>query len=123
MAISKSFLEYHYDKVRMENEKKSKNFNGEREVREVREVQQEEDERAPPTKRARGVEWSQEEFARYATSGLYPLENPQKTALFEGTFAEFVARNSNHPPIQPVVTLSASAPQSLEEWFARLSIV
>ena len=121
--IAKSFMEFHFDSVRNENVSKRNNFESAAAV--VAEEEEEEDERAPPAKRAkRGAEYSQKEFERYATSGLYPLEKPRQTRLFTGTFAEFVARNSNPLPTKtPVMKFSASAPESLEEWLARLSIV
>jgi len=116
--IAKSFMEFYFDTVRNENVSKRNNVEAE---------EDEEDERAPPAKRAKrgaeAAEQSQKEFERFATSGLYPLEKPRQTRLFTGTFAEFVARNSNPAPTEkPVMKLSASAPESLEEWFARLSI-
>jgi len=114
-------MEFHFDSVRNENVSKRNNFES---AAAAAVAEEEEDERAPPAKRAkRGAEYSQKEFERYATSGLYPLEKPRQTTLFTGTFAEFVARNSNPLPTKtPVMKFSASAPESLEEWFARLSI-
>jgi len=119
-------MEFHFDNVRSESVTKRNNV----ETAEEAEEAEEEDERAPPAKRAKmgaaaaAAEHSQREFEIYARAGLYTLEKPRQTTMFTGTFAEFVARNSSPMPTKPpVAKLSASAPESLEEWFARLSIV